>query len=184
MPLPITHALVPIAAALGTRGRQMPWRLVGAASIASALPDIDSVLGTVWKLPAGTSLLPFWWHRGASHSLFVAIGVGLVAATLHTHLKVRPLVAAVVVGAAMASHGILDMLADQGVPIAYMWPLSSQRFFAEWRPIHSGPIGPSFMPAQIMARVRTETLQLILPMFAIAVLIRGILALSRSIRSR
>jgi len=91
------------------------------------------------------------------------------------------LFAAVAVGGAMATHGILDMLTDRGVPVAYLWPLSSQRFFADWRPIVSGPIGPSQRFSQVIDRLGTETWQLILPMFAVALLIRGLLALGRSV---
>jgi len=184
MPLPITHALVPVAAALVRPGRPIPWRLVAAAAIAAALPDIDSFSPAIWGMPPHNSPLPAWWHRGATHSLFVAIAVGLIAAALHSHLRVRPLVAGVVVGAAMASHGILDMLANQGVPIAYLWPLSSQRFFADWRPILSSPVGLADVGPQLAHRLGAEVLQLILPMFAVALFIRGILALSGSLRGR
>jgi inner membrane protein len=87
------------------------------------------------------------------------------------------LTAGVVVGAAMASHGILDMLTNDGVPIAYLWPLSSARLFADWRPIHSGPVESPHLIAQTIARLGSEAWQLILPMFALALVIRGALAL-------
>lgn len=177
MPLPLTHALAPVAVALVRRNRSVPWRIVIAAAIASALPDVDSFSGWIWGTPDPSLPLPAWWHRGATHSLFVAIAVGLIAAALHKHLRVRPLVAAVVVGAAMASHGILDMFTDQGVAVAYLWPVSSTRLFADWRPIHSSPIGPLHMLPQVLTRLRSETAQLILPMFALALFIRGVLAL-------
>jgi len=148
-----------------------------AAAIASALPDVDSFSGSIWGMPNPNLPLPLWWHRGATHSLFVAIAVGLVAAALHRQLRVRALVAGVAVGAAMASHGVLDMFTDQGVPVAYLWPVSSARLFADWRPIDSGPIGPTHLFAEIIARLQSETIQLILPMFAVALFIRGVLAL-------
>ena len=177
MPLPLTHALAPVAAVLVRRNQSVPWRLVIAAAIASALPDIDSFSGLIWGTPDPSLPLPAWWHRGATHSLFAAIAVGLIAAALHKQLKVSALAAAVVVGAAMASHGIFDMFTDQGVAVAYLWPVSSERLFADWRPIHSSPIGPLHMLTQIVARLRSETVQLILPMFALALFIRGLLAL-------
>ena len=177
MPLPLTHALVPFAGALVTPNRQVPWRLVVVAALASALPDIDSWSGWIWGIPAPDAPIPPWWHRGATHSLFVAIAVGCVAAALHRPLRVRALTAGVVVAAAMGSHGILDMLTNDGVPVAYLWPLSSVRLFADWRPLHSGPIQPHHMIPQIIQRLGSEGLQLVLPMFALALAIRGILAL-------
>jgi inner membrane protein len=177
MPLPITHALAPLAGALVRSNRPIPWRLVIAAAVASALPDIDSWSGWIWGMPSPDSPLPPWWHRGATHSLFVAIAAGCFAAAFHRPLRVRALTAGAAVAAAMASHGILDMLTDDGVPVAYLWPLSSARLFADWRPLHSGPIQPGHMVSQSIARLGSEALQLILPMFALALAIRGILAL-------
>jgi len=112
MPLPLTHALAPVAAVLVRRNRSVPWRLMIAAAIASALPDVDSFSGSIWGMPNPNLPLPLWWHRGATHSLFVAIAVGLVAAALHRQLRVRALVAGVAVGAAMASHGVGEGLGD------------------------------------------------------------------------
>lgn len=175
MPLPITHALVPFAGALVRPKRQVPWRLVVVAALASALPDIDSWSSWIWGIPAPDAPLPPWWHRGATHSLFVAVAAGCVAAVVHRLLRVRALTAGVVVGAAMASHGILDMLTDDGVPVAYLWPLSSARLFADWRPLHSGPIQPHHMVPQILERARSEGLQFVLPMFALALIVRGLL---------
>jgi inner membrane protein len=178
MPLPITHALAPVAAALVNPDRSIRWRLLSAAAFASALPDIDSLSPWIWGKPAANVPLPQWWHRGAAHSLFVALAAGCLAAALHRHLRVRALTAGVVIAAAMASHGMLDMLTDDGVPVAYLWPLSSVRLFADRRPIHSGPIQSPHIIAQTIARLGSETWQLILPMFAVALIIRAALMLS------
>lgn len=183
MPLPVTHALVPFAAALVRRNRPVPWRLVIAAAVASALPDVDAFSRRIWGTPDPSLPLPAWWHRGATHSLFAAIAVGLIAAAFHKQLKARALVAALVVGAAMASHGLIDMFTDEGVPVAYLWPVTSARLFADWRPIRSSAIDPPHMVAEIVARLGSETIQLILPMFALALLIRGVLVLSSRLRA-
>jgi len=180
MPLPITHALAPVAAAIIIPDRRVQWRLVIAAALASALPDVDSFSHWIWGMPSPSAPLPPWWHRGAAHSLFVAVAVGCLAAAMHKHLRVRATTAGLVVGAAMASHGILDMLSNGGVPVAYLWPLSSARLFADWRPIHSSPIEPAHFIAQALTRLGEETWQLILPMFAIALLIRAMLMMKRN----
>src|SRR5206468_604548 len=116
-------------------------------------------------------------HRGASHSLFVALAAGLVAALFHRALRVRPVTAAVVIASAMASHGLLDMMSDLGSPVAYLWPLSSVRLFADWRPIHSGPVQMGHLLAEATVRFRTELWQVIIPTIALALIARAITAL-------
>ena len=110
---------------------------------------------------------------GAAHSLFAALAAGLLAAALHKRLRVSSLTAAVAVGAATASHGVLDMMTDSGKPVAYLWPLSSVRLWADWRPIHSSPVHLQSLVAGILTRLQTEAWQLIVPMFALALAVRA-----------
>ena len=170
MPMTTTHALVPLAGAVAFAKRPIPWRLVIVAMFASSLPDADGVWNHFLHLPSAS----IFSHRGAAHSLFVALCGGLVASVFYKWLRVRPLTAGVVIAASMASHGILDMMTDMGKPVAYLWPLTSVRLFADWRPIHSGQVHWAHVFIQAFARLRSELLQLIIPMFAIAVVIRGI----------
>jgi inner membrane protein len=96
----------------------------------------------------------------------------LPAAAFHGRLGVRALTAGVVVAAAMASHGLLDMLTDRGQPVAYLWPLSSTRLFADWRPIHGGRIQMAHLVPQLSGRFMSELIQFIGWMFLVAVIIR------------
>ena len=110
--------------------------------------------------------------RKTKGGLFAALAVGLIAAGLHRHLKVGPLTAGVVVAAAMASHGILDMMTSSGRGVAYLWPVSSTRLFADWRPLHSGPVHMAHLLPEVFGRLVSELRQIILPMFALAVAVR------------
>ena len=176
MPLTTTHALVPCAAALAFSPRPVPWRLIAAAAVTSALPDADWLAQHLWNLPAAS----VYSHRGAAHSLFAALATGLIAATLHRWLRVSPLTAATAVGAAMASHGVLDMMTNSGKPVAYLWPLSSVRLWADWRPIQSTPVHLQSIATGILTRLQTEAWQIILPIFAGALAVRGVrIALTR-----
>jgi inner membrane protein len=168
MPLTTTHALVPLAGALAFPRKPLPWRLVVAAMVAAAVPDLDAFVYPIWHLPASS----IYTHRGVAHSLFAAVVVGLIAARFHQQLKVRPAVAGLVVGAAMASHGLLDMMTDYGLPVAYLWPLSTDRYFALWRPIHSGELEWGHWAAQLPPRLYSELWHLIVPMFAVALAAR------------
>jgi hypothetical protein len=116
--------------------------------------------------------------------LFVALGAGLLASFPHRQFGVRRLTAGVVVAAAMASHGLLDMMTDSVQPVAYLWPLSSVRLFADWRPIHSSEVHMAHLFAQTLARFGTELWQLIIPMFALAAAIRGLMLLIAKVRGQ
>lgn len=168
MPMTTTHALLPIAVALAVAPRPVPWRLVAAAALAAAAPDVDGLFKHVFTLPPNS----IYGHRGAAHSLFVALAVGLFAALFHHWLRVRPLTAGVAVAAAMASHGLLDMMTDSGHGVAYLWPVNSTRLFADWRWIHSSPVHMRDLVGGVWFRLMSELKQLILPTFALAVAIR------------
>lgn len=168
MPMTTTHALLPIAAAVAFAERPFPWRLVIAAFVAAAAPDVDGVFKHVWALPSSS----IYAHRGAAHSLFVALASGLLAAAFHKRLGVSALAAGVIIAAAMASHGLLDMMTSSGQPVAYLWPVSSARLFADWRPIPSAPVHMAHIVSQGISRFWSEFLHLILPMFGIAIAVR------------
>lgn len=180
MPMTTTHALLPVAAALAFAERPVPWKLVLAAAIAAAAPDVDGLFKHFFGIMPTTP----YGHRGAAHSLFTAIAAGFVAAFFHKALGVRPLVAGVLVGSAMASHGLLDMMTNSGDPVAYLWPLSSTRLFADWRPIHSSQLNFHNLPQDILARIAVDVRQVVLPMFAAALGVRGVRLFKHGPRER
>jgi hypothetical protein len=65
------------------------------------------------------------------------------------------------------------MMTDSVQPVAYLWPLSSVRLFADWRPFHSSEVHMAHLFAQTWARFCSELWRLIIPMFALAAVIRG-----------
>jgi inner membrane protein len=169
MPMTTTHALLPLAVAIAVAKRPVPWRLVLVAAFAAAAPDIDGLFKRLLAVPPGS----IYSHRGATHSLPVALAAGLLAAACHKYLRVSALAAGVLIAAAMASHGLLDMMTDSGQPVAYLWPVSSSRFFADWRPIHSTLVQKAHLFSDVVVRLQVELRQLIIPMLALALAVRG-----------
>ena len=110
---------------------------------------------------------------------FAALLVGALAALFSKPLQARPLVVGTAVAAAMASHGLLDMLTASGEPVAYLWPVSSTRLFADWRPIDTWIVHSI---DGLLARAQSEIFQLIIPMLVGAVSVRAfrILVLRRA----
>jgi inner membrane protein len=135
--------------------------------VAASLPDLDWVIPYVSPSPPSY----IWLHRGFAHSLFVALLIGGLAALFSRQLRATPLTAAVVVGAAAASHGLLDMFTMSGDPVAYLWPVSSTRLFADWRPIYTWNINSL---DGLLGRARSEIIQLIIPMFVLAFAVRTV----------
>jgi inner membrane protein len=131
--------------------------------ILSCLPDADVIafrLGIPYHAPFG--------HRGAFHSVTVAAAcgvlLGLAALSLHLPAWRLGITGALV----MASHGLLDTLTDGGLGIALLWPFSTTRYFAPWRPIPVAPIGARLFAASGVELMLHECL-LFLPLFVAGV---------------
>lgn len=174
MPMTTTHALLPVAVGVAFAKRPIPWALVIVAAAASAAPDVDGLFHHF----LGINPNSIWGHRGATHSLFMALAAGMTAAAFHKWLHVRPLAAGVLISLAMASHGVLDMMTDAGRPVAYLWPVSSVRLFADWRPLYSSPVHLTHFGSSLITRLATEFRQLIAPIFLAAFVIRGLRAIA------
>ena len=135
----IGHVAVGLTAARSSEGRASRWPSLLFWSALSLLPDID-VVGFMRGVPYGAP----WGHRGATHSLTLAVAGGVVVGLAARWFKrpvARTMAFAVVV---LASHGLLDTMTDGGLGIALLWPFSLTRFFAPWTPIPVAPIGPAF----------------------------------------
>src|SRR5437899_2023590 len=136
----IGHVAVGLAAARAYDPARKPrWHSMALWSALALLPDID-VIGFLRGVPYGAP----WGHRGATHSLMLALA-GAVIVALDARWRGRPFVrtfgfASIV----LASHGLLDAMTDGGLGAALLWPFSLTRFFAPWRPIPVAPIGPAF----------------------------------------
>ena len=126
-----------------------------AFSAASLLPDADVIafgLGIPYDAPFG--------HRGASHSILVALLSGLVAGLIAARgtTRARGIRVGLFIGAIIATHGPLDALTDGGEGVALLWPFSTQRFFFPWRPLPVAPIGIHFLSRAGLAVAKVEIL--------------------------
>jgi inner membrane protein len=138
------------------------WTWAFGLAALSLLPDLDVLafrLGIPYRAPFG--------HRGALHSMAVALLVGIIVWSAATALKLPALRVALTGAFVVASHGLLDTLTDGGKGIALLWPFSNQRYFAPWRPIPVAPLGARlFSPAGISLMIHEAVL--FSPLFLIA----------------
>lgn len=150
------------------QGRPTTMTLMLALSGLSLLPDAD-VVAFVLRIPYEAP----WGHRGATHSIAMAIAVGVCVAAVWPALgKEHRRRWAVVTTLVVMSHGLLDTLTDGGLGAALAWPLSDARFFAPWRPLAVAPIGMGLLTARGMRVMLVETL-IFAPLFAYALWPRG-----------
>ena len=135
MPTVFTHTAVPLAIGIGLGMGVVSPRLFLAGVIASIAPDLD-----VTGFRFGIAYSDIEGHRGLLHSLAFALLLALLAACVAGPLRsIRGRAFAFVLASA-ASHGLLDMLTNGGLGVAYFWPLSEARHFFAWHPIKVSPL--------------------------------------------
>lgn len=120
-------------AGTGSRSRVAPTLVFTALAL---FPDLDVVAR---QLGAGRASI--WLHRGALHSIAVAVLAGLAAACLAGGLgRAWPRTAATAALVAL-SHGVLDTITRGGRGVMLLWPFDETRFLAPWPLLAAAPIG-------------------------------------------
>ncbi|MBI5616909.1 MAG: metal-dependent hydrolase [Gammaproteobacteria bacterium] len=136
MPTILTHPAVPLALAWSRSRGRLSGRLLAAGIAASILPDLD-VIAFRLDVPYAAA----FGHRGFSHSLLCAGLVAALAAVFAPALRAGRRESFLFVFLAAASHGVLDAFTNGGLGVPFLWPWSTTRWFAPWRPIEVSPIG-------------------------------------------
>lgn len=159
MPTIISHAVVPLALGVGLGGKTISRRLLVAGAVAAMLPDAD-VLGFHFHVAYGNSA----GHRGMTHSLAFALLLGLIALMAAKWLHSKRSTAMLFVAGSAASHGLLDMLTNGGLGVAYFWPFTDRRFFLPWQLIDVSPFGLHILSDQrAVSIISSELLWVWLP---------------------
>lgn len=117
--------------------RPAAWPSMVAFAALSHAPDLD-----VWAFRLGIPYEAPWGHRGAAHSLLLAVVVGLLLGAITRLGKNGPfLLTALFAAFVAASHGVLDGMTDGGEGVAFFWPFDTTRYFLPWRPLPVAPLG-------------------------------------------
>ena len=131
--------------------RQRSWGTLALFTILSTLPDIDVLLVAFGASERG----PFG-HRGALHSLTMAIAAGVFCALAARWWGWPVLRTALAGTAAVASHTLLDLLGAGGRNLALFWPLSSARYHSPWRLLPDAPRGLKLLSSTGLREFVTE----------------------------
>jgi inner membrane protein len=161
----------------GSKGGEARLWALGAAC--AVVPDVDAI-GFHFGIPYGD----LFGHRGLTHSLFFAAGLGAgLAASLPRPFLPRGnrLAAGVFLFLCTASHGLFDAITNGGRGVAFFAPFDRRRYFLPWRPIQVSPIGThGFFGPRGVAVLKTELVWVWLPCLALGA--AGLLA--RRLRRR
>lgn len=145
----VGHLLIGAAAGrsalVGTSGRRrlaFAMLLIGI----SVAPDLDLVLPAL-GVPDSLTL----GHRGATHSLVVALGVVLIVTLLAIAVRLPARRVALGAFASIGSHAILDSLSP-GPGVAWLWPFATVRF-PTFPLLPMAPLGHLFSPRGLLLLV-------------------------------
>lgn len=149
----IGHVAVGMAAGRAyTKDPALAKKAMIVFSVVSLWPDIDAVaftLGIPYDNPYG--------HRGATHSLAMAVVVALLAYYVAFREDLPRARTTAYAGVVAASHGILDtMTYGGGRGVALLWPFSNERFWAPLRFIPISPIGVHILSERGFTVMLTE----------------------------
>jgi inner membrane protein len=147
----------------GVTRRPCSWPALLVFMGLALLPDADVALVALGACDDGAC-----GHRGASHSLLVAVAIGLCAGLLARRLRwpvVRTIVAA---SFAVASHAMLDALGAGGRGLPLLWPFSDARFISPIRIFPDAPRGLALLSIPGAINVAIE-FAVFLPMAVYAV---------------
>jgi inner membrane protein len=149
MPTIFTHAVIPLASALALGQKRIPRRVLAVGMMLAMLPDAD-VIG----FALGIDYADVLGHRGASHSLVMAVILAALATAALRPDKAKLVFAFLFVST--ASHGILDAFTSGGLGPALAWPIDDTRYFAPMRPIRVSPIGMDFFSGRGVVVILSE----------------------------
>jgi inner membrane protein len=166
MPTILSHPVIPLALALGLGSKIIPRRLAVLGVLACILPDAD-----VLAFRLGIAYSSDFVHRGFTHSLFFALLAGLAAVPFAKVLQSTRKIVFVFILLCTASHGLLDMLTNGGLGVAYFWPFSSERHFFPYQVVQVSPLSLSKImgPAGLLL-FKSELIWLWLPAASTALL--------------
>ena len=158
MPSAITHALVGLSSGLAVSQGSAPKRFWVLSMICAMLPDLD-----VLTFKFGIAYASFWGHRGFFHSIFFAVLLGGIIATLFFRkegvLSKSWLFYFLYFSVVASTHGILDALTNGGLGIALLSPFDTERYFFPATPIYVSPLSvKAFISGRGLAVLKNEIL--------------------------
>jgi inner membrane protein len=138
--------------------------------VCSVAPDLDSI-----GFQLGIPYHHWLGHRGFSHSILFALILALIASLFILNIEKsmrKRLMLFLAFFICAFTHDVLDAMTNGGLGVAFLSPLSEQRFFFPWRPIEVSPISPKrFFTSRGLAVLSNEFVYVILPLLLVAIIV-------------
>jgi len=147
----------------GEPRRPCSWATMVMFAGLALLPDADVLLVALGACDAGAC-----GHRGASHSLPVAVAIGLLGCLAARRLGWPALRTFLATSFAVASHAVLDVLGAGGRGLPLLWPFSDARFTSPIRIFPDAPRGLALLSGPGLTNVAIE-IAVFLPVVVFAV---------------
>jgi inner membrane protein len=164
-----SHAVIPLTVYLTRSLSKFSPRLLWTGIFLSILPDAD-VISFKFGIPYSSP----WGHRGFTHSLAFALLTGVVLLLFHRGLRSNPWNSFFIGFLSTLSHSVLDSVTNGGLGVAFLWPLTDERYFLPWRVIEVSPIGMRFFTSDGLEVIKSELLWIFFPSLLILLLIRSL----------
>lgn len=165
MPSIYTHGIVGLGLGKLFTGRRMPKTFWLLAFLLPIVPDFDALSSAKYGDAAG--------HRGLTHSLAFALGLGLIVAmATFKAYKVSLWDLWGFYFVAIASHGILDAFNSGGYGIPFFWPLSMKRY-GPWGPVRVVDFAFDIPNPWRSASMRDEIFWIWLPLLVLVGVVTG-----------
>ncbi len=140
------------------------------AGLCAFFPDFDVI-----AFRFGIPYTSIWGHRGWTHSLTFALGLGILIAWVFYRQEKDWWKMALWFMLATASHPLLDMLTTGGLGCALWWPFSEERLFFPARVIRVSPLEiRSFLSKWGLKILLSEALWIGLPGVILVLVSRGL----------
>jgi len=169
-----THAIV--AGSLTQVGpnldKRKKIRLLFLLLFVALIPDADVI-----SFALGIPYQHFLGHRGFSHSILFAVILALPCA-LFVFNRTEYFSSSwwwvyLLLVLAGISHGVLDAMTDAGLGVGFFIPFDLNRYFFDWRPIKTSPIGIArFFTYKAWLILQSELIFIWLPVLLSAFVIR------------
>jgi inner membrane protein len=169
-----THSVVGLGLGVLFAPRRMPPLYWALAASLPMIPDLDAFSVASY----GDNILG---HRGLTHTLTIAMAMGLSAAALaYRSVSMNFWRLAGIFSVITASHGVLDAFTHGGAGIPFFWPFSDHRF-GGWGPVLVPDIAFEIPDPRTSRAIRGELLWVWLPT---AILVGVLVAFRRFMRRR
>ena len=141
----ITHPLFGVGAAYAiSQPQQLSRRFLTLSTFCQWIPDID----VFTYLTPIAETHPFG-HRGMTHSVLFAFVLALLVVRVFyrqfTLSRWRYWGLHLWFFLITLSHGLLDALVDTRLGVAFLWPVDTQRYLFQWRPLLDNSIDISML---------------------------------------